>query len=323
MKPLKIWSNQQFPHDLVRQIEQGVAPHTMAWSQSKSESVLTAGGPDPAAREAEILYGQPDPQDVLASSSVRWVQLTSAGYTRYDDPAFLDNLRKRGIAFCNASPVFDEPCAQHAMAMLMSLARGLPATWADQPAHRWDTPPHRRRCFLLDRQKVLLVGYGAIARRLAELLSPYRMDVLAFRRNVRGDENVRTLPIEQIDQHLPTADIVFNILPASSSTRLFFNAERFSALKPGAVYLSIGRGDTTDQPALIQTLQSGQLGYAYLDVTTPEPLPPDNPLWDAPRCYITPHTAGGTSDEMQRLADAFLANLKRFNESAPLLGRIV
>src|SRR6185437_17010142 len=105
----------------------------------------------------------------------------------YSAGDFFDRLRERRIAICNASSVFDDPCAQHVMAMLLALARGLPHAMFDQPKQIWDTAAHRRRSFLLDGQKVLLVGYGAIARRLAEMMTPYHFDILAFRRSVRGD----------------------------------------------------------------------------------------------------------------------------------------
>ena len=320
MEPLHIWVNHKFSDADADFLRAEALPNIVNFSSATTASNLSAGEPDSAAREADVLFGQPDPQDVLASTNVRWVQLTSAGYTRYE--AFLGQLRDRGIAICNASSVFNEPCAQHALALLMATARALPDAVTNEFAKKWDMRPIRRQCFLLGGQKTLLVGYGAIAKRLAELLSPFGMDLTAFRRTVRGDENVKTLPIDQLDAHLPTADIVFNTLPAAAATKMLFNADRLAMLKPTAVYISIGRGDTTDQAALRELLAAGKIGHAYLDVTTPEPLPADDPLWTTPHCHITPHTAGGTFDEYRRLIDHFLANLRRFERGEPLVNRL-
>jgi len=94
-------------------------------------------------------------------------------------------------------------------------------------------------------------------------------------------------------------------------------------MKPGARYYNIGRGTTTDQDALLEALRVGQLELAYLDVTDPEPLPPGHPLWTAPNCYITPHTAGGHRGEWLRLAKHFLANFQRYQLGEELADRVI
>ena len=111
---------------------------------------------------------------------------------------------------------------------------------------------------------------------------------------------------------LPRADHVINILPGGEATKHFMNATRFNAMKPGAIFYNIGRGSSVDQAALLAALDSGRLRNAYLDVTDPEPLPPEHPLWVHPNCLITPHTAGGSVDEYERLAQHFIDNLRAF-----------
>jgi phosphoglycerate dehydrogenase-like enzyme len=122
---------------------------------------------------------------------------------------------------------------------------------------------------------------------------------------------------------LPQADQIINILPSSDATQHFFGIERLERAKPGAVFHNIGRGTTVDQTALRKCLESGRLGAAYLDVTDPEPLPKGDPLWTAPNCYITPHTAGGTFDEFDRVVQHFLDNLARFEAGQELRDRVV
>ena len=322
MTPLTIWTNQRLADDVIQQLRDRLYPHQLVVSKFLTKNVVSAGAADPVALEADVLYGQPDPSDVLASKRVKLVQLGSAGYTRYDNKAFLDAVKAKDVKFCNASSLYDEPVAQHAAAMLLALARNLPTAILDKADAKWEMAPIRNGSFLLSGQNTLIVGYGAIARRLAEILKPFGLKITAFRRAPRGDENVHTEPISGLDNYLPTADIVINILPSSPSTTDFFNADRFNKLKPGAVYLNLGRGDTTDQDALVAALDSGKLGRAFLDVTTPEPLPADHPLWKSPNCFITPHTAGGTRDEPQRMIEHFLGNFERFLKDAPLQDRI-
>ena len=131
-----------------------------------------------------------------------------------------------------------------------------------------------------------------------------------------------TFTIGELNTHLPWADHIVNILPANDSTNLLFDAAKFSLAKPGAVFYNIGRGDTVDQTALIEVLESGHLAAAYLDVTSPEPLPADHALWRAPNCHITPHIGGGLQHEEQALLDHFVANLKRLDTGEPLQDRV-
>jgi phosphoglycerate dehydrogenase-like enzyme len=101
------------------------------------------------------------------------------------------------------------------------------------------------------------------------------------------------------------------------------NADRLSAVKHGTVFYNVGRGTTVDQDALLAALKSGQLSAAYLDVTDPEPLPTEHPLWTTPNCYITPHSAGGHKTEQERLVQHFLDNLRRFEKGETLQDRVI
>lgn len=287
-------------------------------------SNLVEGPSDPGLLHATVAFGQPNVEDLLKSESVRLVQLTSAGWARYDRDDLKAGLRSRGALLCTASHVYHEPCAEHLVAFMYAQARQLPAAWHNQADGRdWPVGRLRAGSRLLTGQRAILLGYGTIAARVVELLTPLGMELVAFRRTVRGDENVRTLPVSEVDRHLPEADHVLNILPGTAETAGFMNASRLARCRKGSVYYNIGRGTTTDQTALIEALTSGQLAAAYLDVTDPEPLPPDHPLWRAPNCYITPHTAGGYVEEGQRQVEHLLENLRRWRAGEPLLDRVV
>ena len=309
----------------MRVLREGTAHHELLIAGNLASSILRSSPSDEQFKIADIAFGQPDPAAMLNDSpSLRWAHLTTAGYTRYDKPEFRAALQARGIPLTTSSHVFNEPCAQHLAAMLLSLARQLPQSlhgqWNDRP---W--PYHERRLLsrLLGGEMVLLYGYGAIAERLSELLAPYHMRLVGVRRKPRGDELIEMIPEADADRLLPEADHVVDILPEHAGTVRYFGAERFRRMKGGARFYNIGRGPTVDQLSLIAALTDGHLDAAYLDVTDPEPLPPEHPLWSAPNCFICPHTGGGHSNEAVRLVRHFLANLARFESGEPLIDQVI
>jgi phosphoglycerate dehydrogenase-like enzyme len=322
--PLRIWTNLQCPDLLHKLLEQRVAPHTILLSPKTEASVLVAGGSDPSLNAADIAFGQPDPQSALDSPQLKWVHLTSAGYTRYDNDHFRSGARKRGLIVTNSSGVFAEPCAQHVLAMMLGVARQLPQSMTNQLTdHAWPYFTCRSGSVLLNGQSALIVGYGAIGARVAELLAPFEMKITGIRRTPRGNEAVPVTTFNKLDALLPAADHVINILPAAEETRNYFAGDRFTRMKKSAVFYNIGRGDTVDQTALRDALNKPHIRAAYLDVTTPEPLPPEHPLWTTPNCYITPHTAGGHSNELERIVEHFLSNLSKYEERKDLVDRIM
>jgi phosphoglycerate dehydrogenase-like enzyme len=276
--------------------------------------------------DAEVALGQPDVGQVITAPRLRWVHLTTAGYTPYDRDDVRAALGGRGAGLTKSSLVYDEPCAEQLLTYLCAEARQLPAMLSIQQTTRaWPQREFRGRSRLLRGQAVVIVGFGSIARRLCELLAPLQMEVTAIRRRIFGDEPVPTWTMEDPLAlfALGKADHVIDVLPGNPATDRFFDAARFSAFKPGAVFYNVGRGTTVDQEALAAALRSGRLRAAYLDVTNPEPLPPDHPLWITPGCFITPHTGGGHEDEPQRLVRHFLENLRRFTARQPLLDRVI
>lgn len=296
----------------------------MVYSANASGSVLAAGQNDPLLLEADIAFGQPAVQDCIKATRLRWIELSSAGYTRYDRDDFKDLLRSRGAYLTNASAVFADTCAQHVLAMMLSFARQLPHSLRDQLTDRsWHWAERRYNSRSLTGQTALLLGYGAIGRRLVELLSPFGMTILALRRQTRSEKAVRIIAAENISTALAQADHVVNILPENDATVGYVNARRLACCKRGARLYNIGRGTTVDQGALVEALESGRLDAAYLDVTDPEPLPPEHPLWTTRNCFITPHTAGGRHDQDEALVEHFLGNLAAFERGAPLIDRVV
>lgn len=277
----------------------------------------------PDCSTADVAFGQPDPQQIIAADRLKWVHITSAGYTRYDTDAVRTALRELDIIFTNSSQVYDAPCAQHVLSMMLADARQLLPCYESQRTDRgWESGPRRAVSYLLNGQTVVLLGLGAIGQYLIQLLQPFDMNIIAVRRNVQAQTGIEVVSQTDLERVLPLADHVVNVLPEGSSTIGFMNAEHFAQMKPGAKFYNVGRGKTVDQEALFKVLCTGQVGAAYLDVTEPEPLPPDHELWTAPNCFITPHSAGGHHGERLRLVQHFLRNLRAFEAGEPLIDRV-
>jgi phosphoglycerate dehydrogenase-like enzyme len=313
---LTIWTNAKFDDAATKLLSETLEErgHRLVHAQTASASVLDPGGKDPSLETADIAFGQPDEQQCLRLPNLRWVELTTSGYTRYDFPEFRETLAARGARFTNMAAVFAEPCAQHLLAMMLALGRQLPQSLADQ---RQDSPPweyysRRAGSRLLNGQTVLLLSYGSIARRLVELLQPFGMKIYALRRRTYSEKGVHIIAAEKLSAVLPEVDHLINILPESEATLNFVNARRLALLKRGARFYNIGRGPTVDQNALMESLESGHLDAAFLDVMDPEPLPPEHPLWRTRNCFITPHTGGGRSDQDHAIVTHFLDNLAAF-----------
>lgn len=319
---LTVWCNLCLTEAALTALETGLGHHRLLRSAFPTTTLQPVGSADPSLGEADIAFGQPEAEQCVSSERLKWIHLASASYATFAGDDIRRALVRRGIPLTTSSAVYDEPCAQHALAFLLAEARQLPSSLRDQvTTHDWSTRPTRAASFLLKGQTILLVGYGAIAKRLAELLGPFGVNVIGFRRHPHGSEPIDVRPASDLDAWLPRADVVVDILPAAPDTVAFFAGARFASMRPGSIFINIGRGTTVDQDALVAALRS-HLRAAYLDVTTPEPLPPEHPLWSAPRCHITPHVAGGHGDEYERLVALFLDNFQRFEQAQPLRGRI-
>ena len=321
---LTIWTNTKFDPAVTQLLHDGTRAHRLVTSAAASTSVLVAGQTDPALASADIAFGQPDPVDCLRYPNIKWVEVSTAGYTRYDTPEFLETFRSRGSAFTNASAVFADPCAQHVLAMMLSLGRQLLPSHRDQLTDQsWHYEERRYHSRLLTGQSLLMLGYGAIGRRLTELLAPFGMTLYALRRQTRSETGVRIVPETELTRVLPLVDHIVNILPANPATAGYVNARRLACCRPTAKFYNVGRGTTVDQPALVEALRSKKISAAYLDVMDPEPLPPAHELWTTPNCYITPHTAGGRHDQDETIVRHFLQNLAAYESGGAMTDRVV
>jgi len=305
-------------------LRKSVAPHEIVSPAKPAASVLSHSEPDPALADADVAFGQPDAAAVLQAGRLRWLQISSAGYTRYDYFEFRKAAWERQLLVTNSSAVYAEPCAEQVLAFMLAQSRRLLealGTGYGNESRAW--AGLRGAAALLRNQTVAILGFGSIARHLVELLKPFRMDITALRREPRGDEGVPIVTVEHLPEALAKADHVVNLLPASSESVRFVSAALFAAMKPDSAFYNVGRGTTVDQDALLAALRSGRLAAAWLDVTEPEPLPSGHPLLGAPNCFITPHIAGGHKHESRNLVRHFVENFQRFLQGTALRDRVM
>ena len=325
MSTLRIFVNAALPRNALELLQAGTVGHKLVFPRIPTASVLAKSEPDPLFATVDIAFGQPDPGAIADARQLKWIHISSSGITRYDNPGFRSHLAQRGIPLSNSAGVYHEACAAHALGFMLAQTRRLPTALKSRAAGgtpAWDAL--RGSCGTLRGETVLILGYGAIGKRVAELVRPFGMKVIAYRRKPRGDEGVSVIGQDQLAQVMATeADHLLDILPDSAKTRHFFNRGRFATVKPGSIFYNIGRGTTVDQGALVEVLRSGRLAAAWLDVTEPEPLPEDHPLWAEPNCFITPHVAGGHRDESMTLVRHFLENFGRFVRGEVLLDRVM
>jgi len=310
--------------EVLELLQAGTCGHQLVFPKTPVSSVLARAERDPQFTMVDIAFGQPEPGAIAEAGQLKWIHISTSGITRYDNPQFRALMAERKIPVTNSASVYNEACAVHALSFMLAQARKLPQALRCRTGNgskAW--LEIRGSSGTLRGETVLILGYGAIGKRLAELLRPFDMNMMAYRRKPRGDEGVPVITEEQLAEALAQADHIVNILPDSAATRHFFDAARFAMIKPGAIFYNIGRGTTVNQDALLEALRSGHFAAAWLDVTEPEPLPPEHPLRAEPNCFITPHVAGGHAGETKTLVRHFLKNFDRFVRGEPLLDRVM
>ena len=205
-------------------------------------------------------------------------------------------------------------CTGTVMLYLLALSRNLPRWLRSQSAHDWSPGRFRE----LDGQRLVVVGYGPIGQEVVRLATAFRMDPVVVRRAPRGDEPCAVRPLSELTESVSDADAVVVALPLAPETRGIIGADVIASMPSHAVFVNVGRGELVDQVALTDALASGRLAGAGLDVFDPEPLPPDDALWDLPNVIISPHMSGSSDGTAKRVVDIFLDNLDRFVRGEPL-----
>jgi phosphoglycerate dehydrogenase-like enzyme len=268
--------------------------------------------------EADVLIGwQVTPEQLDQARRLRWFHAGSAGVEHLD----LKAIREHGVVLTNSRGVSAPNMAEHALGMMIALARRFPRLMREQAAHSWRDDDTHREVRELAGETVLIIGTGEIGSQLARRAAALDMRVEGVRRRVGAEARAhfdRMWSTEELGDALGGADHVVVTLPDTPDTRGLLDASAFAACKPGAMIYNVGRGPVINTEALVAALQSGHLGGAGLDVTDPEPLPADSPLWDLENVLITAHTSGATPRYWDRQEALISDNLARFLEGRPL-----
>ena len=257
---------------------------------------------------AEILWDLPSLEDLPYARRLRWVQTTSTGVGQAIARLGLD---RSDVLVTTARGVHAGPLAEFVFMALLAYFRGLRFLEEEQKARRWT-----RYCGQEVAGRTLaVIGAGDLARGCAKVARALDMRVLAVARDpARARAHAAlfdaVLPTAQLHAALAQADAVVATVPHTQATERLIDAAAFAAMRPGAAFVNIGRGQVVDEDALIASLQSGHLGFAAIDVATVEPLPPESPLWAMPNVLISPHSASTVTTENAKITDIFVDNLR-------------
>ncbi len=282
---------------------------------SKFKRLSPANTPVESADLSEITFyvptymgGRPALELTKKMPNLKILQMPNAGY---DDA--LEFVRD-GMTLCNGRSIHDDSTAELAVGLTIASLRGFADFVRNQDKSSW---VHVRNQSINDK-RVGIIGFGSIGSTIAKMLSGFSVEVIPFTQSGRDN----TIAISNLDKHLPTLDVVILILPLTAESKHLFNAQRLALMKDGALLVNVARGPIVDTNALVKELNSGRI-TAALDVTDPEPLPSDHPLWKAKGVLISPHVGGNTSAFEKRARRLIESQLQLLAEDKALNNVIV
>jgi phosphoglycerate dehydrogenase-like enzyme len=299
----------------------------VAWMQPAAPGVRLVAAPERAdavreAADADAVIGECVPEVIQAGPRIRWVQRMYAGVERcIAIPAFTE----RGIVLTNMQKVAGSVMAEHVMAFMFGLARGFATYVPMQAKGEWEPEAvPESRMWEVKGRTMLVVGLGGIGTEVAKRANALGMTILAIR-NSGTDGPSYVAEVGLTDKLLPfagRADVIVDTLPLTQDTKGIFDRKLFDAAKRGTLFINVGRGGTVVTADLVAALQDGRLGGAGLDVTDPEPLPADHPLWHAPNVLITPHVSASLEGNETPRWILARENLRRYAAGGKLLSEV-
>jgi len=252
--------------------------------------------------------GRPALELTKKMPNLKILQMPNAGY---DDA--MEYVRD-GMTLCNGKSIHDDSTAELAVGLIIASLRGFPDFVRNQDKSDW---VHVKNKSINDR-KIGIIGFGSIGTTIAKMLSGFAVEIIPFTQSGRDN----TIAITDLNKHLPTLDVVILILPLTKESKHLFDAKRLSLMKDGALLVNVARGPIVETEALVKELNSGRI-TAALDVTDPEPLPKDHPLWRAKGVLISPHVGGNTTAFESRARRLIESQLNLLAEGKPLNNIIV
>ena len=301
-----------------------VEPHHVRQIQAAAPGAdIVDAGQERVAEElprCDLFCGHPKVpvpwDDVVARGRLKWIQSSAAGLDHCLVPAVVGS----SITVTSASGVLANQVAEHGLGLAIACTRRLPLFLEQQSKHEFVRRPTKD----LTDATVGIVGLGGNGRRLARVLVPFNVRILATDYfPVRKPDHVEFLgPPESLPEILPQVDVLFLCAPLTAATRNLLDAAAFAAMKPGAILVNMARGKMVDENALVDALECGRLDSAALDVTPDEPPAADSRLWHAPRLIVTPHVGGQSSRRIDAMTEFFCDNLRRYLRGEPLVNLV-
>lgn len=263
--------------------------------------------------DAEAFVGWLSRDDFLAGKQLKWVQSPSTGV---DSFLQIPELRDGEVILTNARGTHGAPLAEHALAMILTFTRGMKAYINAQAKKHWDSSVRAAGLLELTGSTMGIVGFGVVGQALAERAHAFGMRILAVDRYPGlQPAYVESLePVEGLTKLLKESDYVVITLPYTPENDNLISVAEMALLKPTALLVGIARGGVIDEDALFKVLKEKRIAGAALDVVRKEPMPPDHPLWGLENLLITPHAAGGSQYEAQRIRAIFVDNVRRYIE---------
>ncbi len=253
------------------------------------------------------------------AKQLKWIHSTSAGVSQLMYP----ELRNSGVLLTNPRGIFSVPMAEHTIGLMVALARNFPDAVRYQERGYWsqgELGSAPQGLTELNGKLLLIVGFGSIGREIARRARAFDMKVWGVSHSGQGDSALaeKIVRSDQLAEVLPYADYVVVAAPETSQTKNLIGEREIALLKSSARLINIARGSLLDEAALMSALESGKLAGAALDVTATEPLPPESPLWKAPRLFITPHVSGVSDLLWQRETETLIELLELWFDGRPM-----
>ncbi|MFH0993281.1 MAG: D-2-hydroxyacid dehydrogenase [bacterium] len=249
--------------------------------------------------------------------SLAWVQIMMAGFNTAD----LRELRRRGIAVTNMKDIFHLAVAEDVFTKILAINRNVRHYYEMMPLGRWEPIRHEPEIY---GSTIGILGAGSIGSAVALRMKAFGARTIGWRRKnaPSGGFDEIVTGRDGLDNLLTESDYIVITLPLSEETDRLIGAREIGMMKTNAVLINVGRGEIIDQNALVEALRLGRIRGAGLDVTTPEPLPPDHPLWHLPGVYITPHNASSSPFVWPRIVTVLEQNIELYLAGQPLINRV-
>jgi len=260
-------------------------------------------------QEADVLvtYGEDlNDENIQYATKVKWIFVASAGIEKMPAGAIID----RGIVVSNVRGIHKTPMAESMLAHILAIKRALPWVYEQQKKSEWSKKAKQSE---LQDSTALILGPGAIGSEVGRLLQAFGVATIGCNRS--GNEAAymnEMVSFDQLAEALPNADIVISVLPKTEETTHLLKADHFKAMKNDAIFMNFGRGNLVEETVLMHAIQTGEIGYAVLDVFEQEPLAANHPIWTLPNVIVSPHISSHSSRYVERSLAIFKPNLEKW-----------